>query len=198
MKVNLKEDSSFDAANKLRDIALWLEDDDLENDLYDIADSIEEGNVDEAIELADNVADTLSSQGNEGDAENIWDAIAPLRQVSESHKNKKDGSKMALSEKRAYNAGYRAGLRKVRESAEDFPQVKELEDYAHELNLREVDDLADDISLALEPLKHDNDIYGTIDALDDILDSLDPTSENAYRIISKARNSLNAIASTCY
>lgn len=62
------------------------------------------------IGILDDLADNLVSDGYEDYAEELWDAIRPLRQVNES-KRRRVISKVSLAEARAYKRGLAAGRR---------------------------------------------------------------------------------------
>lgn len=182
MRRYLKEgacsETLLNIADELR--ALSNGDDNLER----AAIKIEDGDIEEGFDIANLTAENASDEGDDEYADAIWDALAPLRQLGESckHKNKKE-NKMTLSERKAYNAGYRRALKegKYGHDPEELYDVADL-----------LDEVVADIRSAAESLE-DGNVKDTSTYLTDVLSNIE--SDNVAGKLRKIRSSLDAYES---
>lgn len=170
LKENAFSDILISVADELRSLSNG------DDQLALAADSIEIGEIEDGFDIANLQAENASDNGDDDFADAIWDALAPLRQVSESTKNKK-ADKMTESEKRAYKAGYKAGLKKIKECGDDA------ECYDDNIEYDELD--ADDYDSASYAGDYYDDPYEGYDDYD-IYDGLDESTKKALRSIKKA------------
>lgn len=88
IRENKYKDILEDIADDLRTISVNFNDD-RDDNLEIAANKIEAGDVEEGFDIANLVAENASDDNDDEYAEAIWDAIAPLRQLSESKRNYK-------------------------------------------------------------------------------------------------------------